>query len=164
MNWEAISAIGEIIGAVAVVGSLVYVATQIRVHNKVAQRDSRMYLVDIARQAWSGAAESPALAEVRVKLKQRVPELTPEEVEIAKDWATHFYLTLTAVGIAADSNTIGDATREAYLLGLENTLTDYPGVAPILRALPRINGIRAGLNPWWDEVLAILDREVDAIN
>lgn len=33
MNWDAIGTIGEIIGATAVVVSLVYLATQIRVQN-----------------------------------------------------------------------------------------------------------------------------------
>ena len=34
MNWEAIGAIGEIIGATAVVVSLVYLAGQIRTQNR----------------------------------------------------------------------------------------------------------------------------------
>ena len=34
MNWDAIGAVGEIIGAAAVVISLVYVAVQLRVQNK----------------------------------------------------------------------------------------------------------------------------------
>ena len=34
MNWEAIGAIGEIIGALAVVGSLVYLARQIQTNTK----------------------------------------------------------------------------------------------------------------------------------
>ena len=38
MNWEAIGAVGEIIGALAVVVSLIYLATQIRVQNS----ESRM--------------------------------------------------------------------------------------------------------------------------
>ena len=37
MNWEAIGAIGEIVGAIAVVVSLVYLALQIRTQNKQAK-------------------------------------------------------------------------------------------------------------------------------
>ncbi len=37
MNWEAIGAIGEIIGAAAVVVSLIYLATQIRTQNNEAR-------------------------------------------------------------------------------------------------------------------------------
>ena len=38
MNWEAIGAVGEIAGALAVVGSLIFLGTQIRAQN----RESRM--------------------------------------------------------------------------------------------------------------------------
>ena len=37
MNWDAIGAIGEIVGALAVVVSLVYLASQIRAQNKEAR-------------------------------------------------------------------------------------------------------------------------------
>ena len=37
MNWDAIGAVGEIIGAGAVVVSLIYLATQIRTQNKEAR-------------------------------------------------------------------------------------------------------------------------------
>lgn len=33
MNWDAIGAVGEIVGALAVVISLVYLASQIRIQN-----------------------------------------------------------------------------------------------------------------------------------
>ena len=39
MNWEAISAIGEIVGATAVVITLGYLAVQIRQSTRVAQAD-----------------------------------------------------------------------------------------------------------------------------
>jgi hypothetical protein len=45
MNWEAIGAIGEIVGAVAVVFTLIYLSTQIRQNNKLLSSDSRQTLV-----------------------------------------------------------------------------------------------------------------------
>ena len=41
MNWEAIGAIGEAIGAIAVVASLIYLAMQVRHNNALAERDSQ---------------------------------------------------------------------------------------------------------------------------
>lgn len=42
MNWDAISAVGEIVGAAAVVLTLIYLAVQIRQNNKhLAQEAQR---------------------------------------------------------------------------------------------------------------------------
>jgi len=45
MNWEAIGAAGEIIGALAVVITLVYLAVQIRQSNELLRSESRQTLV-----------------------------------------------------------------------------------------------------------------------
>ena len=34
MNWEAIGAVGEVVGAIAVVSTLIYLAVQIRHNNR----------------------------------------------------------------------------------------------------------------------------------
>jgi hypothetical protein len=41
MNWDAIGAVGEIIAAVAVIGTLFFLAIQIRTSNSLAAADSR---------------------------------------------------------------------------------------------------------------------------
>jgi hypothetical protein len=41
MNWDAIGAVGEIVGAVAVVATLFFLATQIRASNALAAAESR---------------------------------------------------------------------------------------------------------------------------
>ena len=40
MNWEAIGAIGEIVGAVAVLGTLYYLAAQIRTQNQQLEKSN----------------------------------------------------------------------------------------------------------------------------
>ncbi|MEC7418977.1 MAG: hypothetical protein VX659_02865, partial [Pseudomonadota bacterium] len=40
MNWDAAGAIGEIVGALAVVMSLIYLASQIRIQNREAKISS----------------------------------------------------------------------------------------------------------------------------
>ena len=41
VNWEAVSAIGEIVGAIAVVVTLAYLAVQIRQNTQVARSTAR---------------------------------------------------------------------------------------------------------------------------
>lgn len=60
LNWNAIGAVGEILGAVAVFVSLLYLAFQVR-HNTIAQQSSTHHQFVItqmsANQAISGSAE-----------------------------------------------------------------------------------------------------------
>lgn len=62
MNWDAIGAIEEIIGALAVVISLVYLATQIRQNNKLAQAHTRHEVTNAAVVGGKLLAESPDIA------------------------------------------------------------------------------------------------------
>ena len=50
MNWDAIGAIGEIIGAIAVVATLGYLAVQIRQNSTQARLSS----VQASWERWSG--------------------------------------------------------------------------------------------------------------
>src|SRR5210317_1333873 len=47
MNWEAISAVSEVFGAVAVVVTLIYFSTQIRQSNMLAEAESQRELTKI---------------------------------------------------------------------------------------------------------------------
>ena len=49
MNWDAIGAVGEILGAAAVVVSLVYLPTQIRIQN----RESRFSTINNLTEQWN---------------------------------------------------------------------------------------------------------------
>ena len=51
MNWEAISAIGQLVGAIAVVISLIYLATEVR-SNARATREASMRSVSEAFSRW----------------------------------------------------------------------------------------------------------------
>ena len=82
MNWNALGAIGELAGALAVVASLLYVARQVRQSNRIAQADAfraaQMKLVDL-EMAWS---EDPSWMWVYVRIRYRGAlgaDLSPEE-------------------------------------------------------------------------------------
>ena len=45
MNWDALGAIGDLIGGIAVIGSLVFVGLQVRQSNKISKSESLRGLV-----------------------------------------------------------------------------------------------------------------------
>ena len=52
MNWEAISAIGEILGAAGVIITLAYLAAQIRQNTKVSRGATRQDLAGQLPPIW----------------------------------------------------------------------------------------------------------------
>ena len=42
MNWDAVGAVGELVGAVAVVATLVYLARQVQASNRTSAIESRV--------------------------------------------------------------------------------------------------------------------------
>lgn len=79
MNWDAIGAIGEILGAGAVFASLIYLAVQIKSSSKIATGESE-------REVWSkwietvhGLLSTPQAARINSAGFSDLEELTPEE-------------------------------------------------------------------------------------
>ena len=70
MNWEAIGAIGEILGAAAVVATLFYLATQVRQSTKVARADMTKDLFLASRSALMDLSGNPELARIWAEIRQ----------------------------------------------------------------------------------------------
>ena len=78
MNWEAAGAIGEIIGAAAVVMSLVYLASQIRTQN----RESRAAAVHQVMHEYAEAISrlhEPGMADIWVRAHEDFDSLSSPE-------------------------------------------------------------------------------------
>lgn len=67
MNWEAVSAVAEILGAIAVVVTLIYLAIQIRQSTKVARSATRQAIAESAAQLGADMLENSGMAEIFVK-------------------------------------------------------------------------------------------------
>jgi len=66
MNWDAIGAIGEIVGALAVVISLVYLASQIRIQNRESRTASVHQVIEGYRSSIA-ALHEPEMADIWVR-------------------------------------------------------------------------------------------------
>jgi len=78
MNWEAIGAIGEILGAIAVVATLIYLAIQIKQSTRVARSATRQAIAESAQTLANDVINAPEMADILVR-HFRGEELTPAE-------------------------------------------------------------------------------------
>ncbi|MEJ2238130.1 MAG: hypothetical protein P8X82_07515 [Gemmatimonadales bacterium] len=79
MNWDAIGAVGEILGALAVVATLGYLAVQTRQANYLARSNAVLQLQNQMREHRNSLALSSELAQIMVK-RSNGGELTELEV------------------------------------------------------------------------------------
>ena len=62
MNWEAIGAIGEVVGAIGVIITLGYLAAQVRQNSKVVRSSTRQAISSMQHDTGLRVAENPELA------------------------------------------------------------------------------------------------------
>jgi len=78
MNWEAVSAVGEIVGAIAVVGSLIFLGLQIRSQNRESRFAAMHEISEAFRDSISQTLD-PGIAEILTKAGQGYDSLTDSE-------------------------------------------------------------------------------------
>jgi hypothetical protein len=67
MNWEAVGAIGQILGVIVVVLSLIYVAAQVRQGNRFAKLQARQRMIEQAQEELYGQMADPSITYASVK-------------------------------------------------------------------------------------------------
>ena len=80
MNWDAIGAISEVVGAAAVVISLIYVAIQIRQNTISQNAQMHQQLLESQTGANRGIVDNEGIAELVVKANSDFETLTPSEL------------------------------------------------------------------------------------
>ena len=86
MNWEAAGAIGEMIGAVAVIGSLLFVGNQLRQAQNIAKADAQRELLIGAAEWMSATRHDPDLFEVVSRLIYDYASASPGDRHRFSSW------------------------------------------------------------------------------
>ena len=94
MNWEAIAAIGETIGGVAVIASLVYLAGQIRQSREIERATSIREMFHKGSEMVGYAAIHPGSLDVLRRGVADFSQLSAEEIEIFNAWGVYSLVTV----------------------------------------------------------------------
>ena len=79
MNWDALGAVGELLGAIAVVATLVYLARQVRASNRASAIESRVSNQRSYSDFLGQLIASPELDEMYKRGRKDLSALSPEE-------------------------------------------------------------------------------------
>jgi len=79
MNWDAISAVAETVGTIAVLATLLYLSVQIRVANKQRETESLRHNYDGLNRMCELLAESTEKASIVKRGRESLENLTDEE-------------------------------------------------------------------------------------
>jgi hypothetical protein len=81
MNWDAIGAIGEIVGAAGVVITLMYLALQMKQNSKTIEAQMYQARSEVSANRYGQIADSPYLATIYSKLESEKSQFDPEKVD-----------------------------------------------------------------------------------
>ena len=79
MNWDAIGALGEVIGAIAVVVTLIYLAAQIKQNTHALKSSTFQDISSTLAKNGEVIATTPGLPELFLKAEKGLSALSPEE-------------------------------------------------------------------------------------
>ena len=79
MNWEAIGAVAESLGAIGVIASLAYLALQIRASNKLGRSEAKIAATTQMSSLLDSFISEPASSDIWARGRRNLRDLTPED-------------------------------------------------------------------------------------
>jgi len=129
MNWEAAGAIGEIVGAIAVVTTILYLAKQVTQTNRVTTASGARELQEQYAHVYTLIATDPQITRLVTKLRD--PNFEPCSDE-EREQVESFCLLLTGIwlttAIAYDHGQIDRTLYRVYCADVGVKLAKWPGI------------------------------------
>lgn len=156
MNWDAIGSIGEIVSAVAVLVTLVYLASQIRQSNQIARTEAELSIRNQIHEIHGNVLSSPDTAAVLAKLRLNEESLSPAENELAISFTKQNIQLLTSAEQAYKNGLLSRATYDAWLRNTNDTMNEYPGVVDPYNTVATTFKLRYGQSEAYDSLIGAL--------
>lgn len=139
----------EIAGVVAVIVSLLFVASEISQSNRIAIREARSELISQELELQNSFLENPELSALMLKLKDKDPNLSPLDEFQAESFAMQLILRTADLNISYESDFMTEETLRRQVLGITRNIDRVPGIVPYLRSTAEDLGIVRNVSPVW---------------
>lgn len=136
MNWEALGAIGEIVGAVGVIATLGYLAVQIRQNTRSSRATFLFQAQAEFMRIQEGIFGNPDNARLLALLRNRElpPDLSLDQLERISAFSNGLMNMYVSLAMAHANQQIEDEIYENYCLDFERYVMNwYPGLIPIAK-------------------------------
>ena len=127
MNWDAIGAVAEVVGAGGVIVSLLYLAAQIRHGAKTAEGTAYREASAAICAAFNAMSESGNAA-ILLKGLRQLSDLEPHEKYTFDSVLTGFFTLVESDFVSNNGELITDETIEAWGFLLRTRYLGYPGM------------------------------------
>ena len=156
MNWDAIGAVGEILGALAVLVTLVYLALQVQHIKKHTESSALDHIINALNEFAGHIAQSESLADIIARGRESYDALNAEE-KLRSDHI-HMFLLNNLESWYLQHRQIYSITTEASLENIRGNIVhyfDYPGMRQFWA---EVNNVFPHLAPLFDATLGDSDR------
>jgi hypothetical protein len=124
MDWNAVGAVGEILGAVAVFLTLLYLATQVRQTNKMARFETSREIIGQFNACNHLYATDATIREVLLKKG----ELSVEEAEQLYSYVDMYCNAWATAQLAFDQGLVDDALFAGVVRDIEVAINRWPNM------------------------------------
>jgi hypothetical protein len=133
INWEAVGAIAEIGGALVVIFTLIYLARQIRLSNRIAIANTEIEVRNAFGTINESVYSNPAVAELFVKVTDPDAKLSPAEEVQVFNIVLRFLNSWLAIETAYANKMVPKETYELIEDNIRVALNLYPGMSEAWR-------------------------------
>lgn len=136
MNWDALGAVGEVVGAIAVVATLIYFSVQIRQNTRAVQIDRGGAASTKLGEIHAMIVTNNDLADLIVKCRNpSTGNLSSADEERVRRITNLYVLAYADIVRAYRLGLCDQNIYDAFCADLDRTLKDYPALKPYMSAI-----------------------------
>lgn len=130
MNWDAIGALGEIVGAIAVIGTLIYLARQISESVGLARASQNRNIMESYEAYNDLILANRDVAALLAKLENTTADVSPEENVRLRHLAYRMMNIWSSAELSYSNGQLGPEEFDLYKNDVKSVADQYPGIIP----------------------------------